>query len=152
MVMAHDQAGHEPGKVEHGALLGAWVRRRRADLGLTAEEVVSRMGPGVPQNYVTSIENGGRKGIVAQPRLGQLARALGASELDVLRASGLITDQPDAAPVSDPVRDQLCDLIRRVDLGGERSRFLLNVLRDFEEWPATPSGGAATAPVVGQTV
>lgn len=79
--------------VDHGVMLGSWVRARRAVLGLTAERVTSRMGEDVPLNFVTQLENGGRKRMIGQPRLGQLARALDSSTLDLLVGAGVVTEE-----------------------------------------------------------
>ncbi len=108
--------------VKHGELLGAWARERRAQLRLTAEQIVARMGPGVPQNYVTSLENGGRKRMISQPRLGQLVRALEATEVDALRGAGLITDQaePAGADMLSGEERELVGLYRQADADGRR--------------------------------
>jgi transcriptional regulator with XRE-family HTH domain len=82
----------EKDDIPHGKILGQWVRRRRKELNLTAEQVVGRMGENVPNNYVTQLENGGRVRMISQPRLGQLARALECSELDLVVGAGLITE------------------------------------------------------------
>lgn len=83
--------------MQHGVLLGRYVRQRRNELRLTGEQVAARMGDDVPGNYVVQLENGGRKRMVGQPRLGQLARALDVSEVTLLQAAGMLTDM-EAAP------------------------------------------------------
>lgn len=87
--MSENEEGRE--SVSHGALLGVWARERRLAMGLTQEEVIGRMGPDVPENYITNLETGQRKRMIGQPRLGQLVRALGSTESEALQAAGLFT-------------------------------------------------------------
>lgn len=115
----------DPESVQHGELLGEWVRRRRAELGVPADKIVDRMGPGVPQNYVTQLENGGRKRMISQPRFGLLVRALESTELDALIGAGLVTEriaQPSAASARSKLPTPQRDLIRCFELLNARDR------------------------------
>jgi transcriptional regulator with XRE-family HTH domain len=68
-------------------LLGQWIRRTRADQGISQRALADRSG--LSRSYVCDIERG--RG--AQPSvstLDKLAAALGLSRADLLQASGLI--------------------------------------------------------------
>lgn len=70
-----------------GSILGQWIRKTRADQGLSQRALADRSG--LSRSYVCDIERG--RG--AQPSvttLDKLAAALGLSRADLLQASGLI--------------------------------------------------------------
>lgn len=70
-----------------GSVLGKWIRRTRAEQGLSQRALADRSG--LSRSYVCDIERG--RG--AQPSvttLDKLAAALGLSRADLLQASGLI--------------------------------------------------------------
>lgn len=70
-----------------GSILGQWIRKTRADQGLSQRSLADRSG--LSRSYVCDIERG--RG--AQPSvttLDKLAAALGLSRADLLQASGLI--------------------------------------------------------------
>lgn len=70
-----------------GSVLGQWIRKTRADQGISQRALADRSG--LSRSYVCDIERG--RG--AQPSvttLDKLAAALGLSRADLLQASGLI--------------------------------------------------------------
>lgn len=119
-------AGDETTPVQHGVLLGQWVRERRRALGLTGEQVAGRMGPDVPGNFIAQLETGGLKRMVGQPRLGQLARALGVAESVLLYEAGMLTDaDPDPMPPASEVEEILAEFDPQTREG------VLTMLRSF---------------------
>lgn len=82
----------DTGQIQHGVLLGRFVRARRDELRLTAEELAEQMGDESSANFIGQLETGRRKRMLGQPRLRQLARALRVPELTLLHAAGILTD------------------------------------------------------------
>lgn len=130
--------GDGTGTINHGERLGAWVRERRKALGLTQEEVAGRMGGDVPINYVTTLETGGRKRMIGQPRVGQLARALGAREVDLLRGAGLITEPIEGPATLFPDGDPRATIVSLLPRLSEHEARL--ALRLVEAVAAAPPG------------
>lgn len=85
-----------PPEQSHGVALGEYMVERRAALGITQEQLLSRMGWAVERTWVLNLENGRRKRLPGQPYLGILAKALGVTEHELLRRSGVLTGSPDA--------------------------------------------------------
>ncbi len=133
--MSENEEGRE--SVSHGTLLGAWVRERRSTMGLTQEEVIGRMGPDVPENYITNLETGQRKRMIGQPRLGQLVRALASTEAEALQASGLLPETTPAIAEATPPYDASSpeDALRRVypDLSEEEIRFVARIAANIQD-------------------
>lgn len=76
-----------PAQPTSGSVLGQWIRKTRADQGISQRALADRSG--LSRSYVCDIERG--RG--AQPSvttLDKLAAALGLSRADLLQASGLI--------------------------------------------------------------
>lgn len=76
-----------PAQPTSGSILGQWIRKTRADQGISQRALADRSG--LSRSYVCDIERG--RG--AQPSvttLDKLAAALGLSRADLLQASGLI--------------------------------------------------------------
>lgn len=98
--------------VQHGVVLGQWVKARRDARVWTQEQLAERMGEGVTTNWVGQLESGARKQKIAQPFIGMLARAFGVSEVEVLRGAGMITDAPieDAAAPDDDLQRDIAQL------------------------------------------
>lgn len=72
--------------------LGAFVRVRRAAVGLTAREVADAAG--LTWQYITNLENGREVRFPAPDQLRNLARALGVTPHDLLVVSGYLDDDP----------------------------------------------------------
>lgn len=82
-----------------------WVKARRAFLGMAGQaDLTDRMQELAPDDvevkvsYVGNLE-AGRTGIPRQPFLGLLARALEVSQVEVLKQTGLITEDVTLPPV-----------------------------------------------------
>lgn len=76
-----------PAQPTSGSILGQWIRKTRAEQGISQRALADRSG--LSRSYVCDIERG--RG--AQPSvttLDKLAAALGLSRADLLQASGLI--------------------------------------------------------------
>lgn len=101
--------------------LGRLVRRRRADLGLTQEELAERVGGNMTQSDVSQIE----RGAVRRPgrdRLARLALALRVPLGDLVAASGWaeLARAADAAPPAfdpdDPLRAPVVEALAELDI------------------------------------
>lgn len=120
--------------------LAAFAKAQRLMLGLTQAEVAERMGPDVDATYVTKIERGTVK-VPQQPFLGMFARALAVSEVDILRAAGVITEPPDRVEeAEDPRKVLLKRLVDEVPLSSGRFEALHLQLAGFLRTPPDQAG------------
>ncbi len=110
------QDGHMSG--DGAPPIAAWVRTQRERRRLSQAALAERMsehGEYVEPSYVQQIE-AGRVRRPRQPKLGQLAQALGVSEVDVIRATGeiLIEEGPEPGNSIDPDEYTLRNIAREL--------------------------------------
>lgn len=116
-----------------GALeFGQLIKQARLRRGWQQQDLADRIG--VDRGYISTIENGKRNW--PQSYIDSLADALGLDQVQMAIAAGLITPQRDRPVESaDPVRDELMEKLREVELSEERADTLERVLdlwRDFD--------------------
>ena len=116
--------------------LGDFVREKREGLGLSQTELSARAD--VPRTTVNRIETGTTQ-LPSPDVRRRLAIALGVSHLDLLIASGEITEE-EIAPLGvqgviepDPVRAELMDALSRLPLTGERPTTFRRLIDVFSE-------------------
>lgn len=135
-----------PAQPTSGSVLGQWIRRTRAEQGISQRSLADRSG--LSRSYVCDIERG--RG--AQPSVGtldKLAAALGLSRADLLQASGLIDRV--VAPRETEDERRILAVYRDLTASGRASvmRFARFVHADEHHWtqPNLPgTGDGADAP------
>lgn len=120
-----------PAEPTSGAILGQWIRKTRAEQGISQRALADRSG--LSRSYVCDIERG--RG--AQPSvttLDKLAAALGLSRADLLQASGLIDRV--AAPRETEEERRILSVYRDLSDSGRVSvmRFARFVHADEHHW------------------
>jgi transcriptional regulator with XRE-family HTH domain len=81
--------------------LGALIRQRRQDLGLTQEQLAERIGSGLVQAEISRLE-GDRVRLPRRHRLDQLAAALDVPVGDLLARTGWTGDDAAPVPITNP--------------------------------------------------
>lgn len=114
-----------------GALeFGQLIKKARLRRGWQQQDLADRIG--VDRGYISTIENGKRNW--PQSYINPLADALNLDQVDMAIAAGLITPQR-FRPVepADPVRDDLIEKLKEVELNEERGDTLERVLNVYLE-------------------
>lgn len=126
---AHAPAASD--KPTSGSLLGAWIRKTRADQAISQRALADRSG--LSRSYVCDIERG-RGAHPSVATLDKLAAALGFSRDDLLKASGLIDQTSGPRPNDDERR--MLSVYRDLSAGGRRNvmRFARFVHADEHHW------------------
>ena len=112
-----DQRGTDMRETQQfGVELGRWVRQRREALGMTAEQVWTRMEmPSGESNWIAQIENGRRKKLPDFDYLNGLAVALRVPVTEVLRGAGVLPIDVEEAPEHAPGSATMHALIDMID-------------------------------------
>ncbi len=88
--------------------LGAFIKQRRAELGLSQRELAKRIG--ISSGYMSQIESGVRKW--PQKYITAIAKELDVTEYTLAREAGMVKRMPDQ-PWHEPMTAALADMTRR---------------------------------------
>lgn len=120
---------------QSGTQLGLWVRNRRKELDLTQEQVAERMGVDIPNNWVTQLETGRRKGLPETDQLIALSEALRVTMTELLQGAGVVPIDIDATQAgADPEVERIVALVRTVNWTPDRVEMATDMLRNYIKW------------------
>ncbi len=115
--------------------LGALIRERRMELGLTQEQLAERVGEGVRQSEISRLEHDG----IALPRrsrLEQIAAALEVSIGDLMVRTGWMDEENRSALATDPEEDGGCVPGGLNGVGEESLEAAMEAVSDAQELAA----------------